>query len=99
MMIVDAPHRKIAGEIHRLIRQEQYGDAQDLLPTFAQAVIDACNESGQEQEFLQAKQFLQAAVIAVKSRQAHYISELSDLGRERVYAGVPDQTTTFDCVG
>jgi hypothetical protein len=99
MMIADATHRKIAGEIHRLIRQEQYADAQDLLPSFAQAVIDACNESGQEQEFVQAKQFLQSAVIAVKSRQAHYISELSDLGRERVYVGVREQMISFDCVG
>ena len=99
MTIADSTHHKIAGEIHRLIRQEQYGDAQDLLPSFAQAVIDACNDSGQEQEFVQAKQFLQSAVIAVKSRQAHYISELSDLGRERVYTGVREQMTTFDCVG
>ena len=99
MTIADATHRKIAGEIHRLIRQEQYSDAQELLPSFAQAVIDACNESGQEQEFVQAKQFLQSAVTAVKSRQAHYISELSDLGRERVYTGIRDHTTTFDCVG
>jgi hypothetical protein len=99
MRIVETTHHTIAGEIERLIRHEQYGEAQELLPSFAQAVIDACNESGQEQEFLEAKEFLQSAVTAVKVRQAHYVSELSDLGRERAYAGVRDQKVTLDCTG
>ena len=99
MRIAGTNHHKIAGEIERLIRQEQYGEAQELLPSFAQAVIDACNESGQEQEFLQAKEFLQSVVTAVKVRQAHYVSELSDVARERAYAGVRDQKVTLDCVG
>jgi hypothetical protein len=99
MRIADVPHHKIADEIHRLIRQEQYGEAQELLPTFAQAVIDACNASGQEQEFLEAKHFLQSAVVAVKSRQAHYVAELSDLGRERAYVGLRGHQTLLDCVG
>ena len=99
MIVGKATHQTLAGEIHRLIRQEQYGEAQELLPSFAQAVIDACNASGQEQEFLDAKQFLQSAVVAVKSRQSHYVGELADLARERAYASVRDQKTTLDCVG
>ena len=99
MRIADLTHHKIAGEIERLIRQEQYGEAQELLPTFAQAVIDACNASEQEQEFVHAKQFLQSAVVAVKARQDHYVVELADLQRERAYAGTPHQKANLDCVG
>jgi hypothetical protein len=100
MMIVAAlNHHELAGEIHRLIGAEQYAEAQELLPSFAQAVIGACNESWQEQEFLEAKQFLQSALVAVKSRRAHYLSELVDLGHERAYTGIREPRSSFDCVG
>jgi hypothetical protein len=99
MRIAGAAHHKLAGEIHRLIREEQYGEAQELLTPFAQAVITACNESWQEKEFLEAKQFLQSAVVAVKSRQAHYLSELADLGRERAYTGIHEPKANLDCLG
>ena len=65
-MTISADHHELAGAIQRLIRQEQYTEAQELLPSFAQAVVEACNTEDQEQEFLRAKQFLQSAVIAVK---------------------------------
>ena len=99
MTTAGATHRTIASEIHRLIREEQYSKAQELLPSFAQAVITACNESWQENEFLEAKHFLQAAVVAVKARQAHYVSELGDLGRERAYTGIREQKVSLDCLG
>jgi succinate dehydrogenase/fumarate reductase-like Fe-S protein len=99
MIITTATHQKLAGEIQRLIQQEQYSRAQELLPNFAQAVVEACNASGKEQEFLQAKQFLQSAVVAVKSRQAHYMVQMDDLGRQRAYTGVSDRKTSFDISG
>lgn len=99
MMIGNITHQKLADEIHRLIRQEEYSQAQELLPSFAQAVIESCNASGQEQEFLKAKQFLQSAVVAVKSRKAHYIAEFADLRRERAYTGTPERTISLDCRG
>jgi hypothetical protein len=99
MMIASATHQKLAGEIHRLIHEEQYARAQELLPNFAQAVIEACNASGQEQEFLQAKQFLQSAVIAVKSRRAHYLVQMEDLVHQRAYTGVSDRKVNFDFTG
>lgn len=99
MRIANVTHHELAGEIHRLIREEQYGEAQELLPTFAQAVIEACNTSGQEQEFLKAKEFLQSAVVAVRSRQAHAITELAGLGRQRAYVGTPERRISLDCTG
>lgn len=99
MRIGGPTHKKLADEIQRLIQQEQYTQAQDLLPTFAQAVIEACNETGQEQEFLQAKQFLQSAVVAVKSRRSHYVGQLDDLNHQRAFAGVPNRTISFDVTG
>ena len=87
-MTISADHHELAGAIQRLIRQEQYTEAQELLPSFAQAVVEACNTGEQEQEFLRAKQFLQSAVIAVKARQAHYLGQLEDLERHRAYVGV-----------
>jgi hypothetical protein len=92
-------HHKLAGDIRRLIHQEQYAEAQELLPDFAQAVVEVCNKSEQEHEFLQAKQFLQSAVIAVKARQAHYLTQLEDLGRHRAYVGAPDRKPGLDFVG
>ena len=99
MRIEAATHHQIAGRIQQLIREEQYGQAQDLLPSFAQAVVEACNASGQEQEFLEAKQFLQSAVTAVKTRRAHHLSQLGDLGRERAYVGEPERRPSIDFAG
>jgi len=98
-MTISADHHKLAGDIQRLIRQEQYTEAQNLLPSFAQAVIEACNRGEQEQEFLQAKQFLQSAVIAVKARQAHYLGQLEDLERHRAYVGAPNRKPALDFTG
>ena len=99
MTTCNATYHELADKIQHLIRHEQYAPAQDLLPTFAQAVIEACNESGQEQAFLEARQFLKSAVVAVKSRQAHFVSELSDLRRQRAYTGTPDpeRQHALDC--
>jgi hypothetical protein len=99
MTISGLNHQKLAGDIQRLIHDEQYTEAQELLPSFAQAVVEACNGSGQEQEFLKAKQFLQSAVVAVKARRAHYLVELDDLGRQRAYVGAPDRKASFDVMG
>ena len=99
MISASSTHQKLAAEIHRLIRQEQYAEAQDLLPSFAQAVIESCNASGQQEEFLKAKQFLQSAVVAVKSRKAHYIAQLADLNCERAYTGTAERTISLDCCG
>jgi hypothetical protein len=99
MMIGSAIHQKLAGEIQRLIHQEQYDEAQELLPKFAQAVVEACNGLEREQEFLHAKQFLQSAVVAVKTRRAHYAVQLEDLTRQRAYAGVPKRIVSVDFTG
>jgi hypothetical protein len=99
MTIVGANHHKLAGDIQRLIHQEQYAEAQELLPSFAQAVVEACNKSEQEHEFLQAKQFLQSAVIAVKARRAHYLVQLEDLEHHRAYVGSPDRKLNLDFTG
>jgi membrane protease subunit (stomatin/prohibitin family) len=99
MMISGVNHQKLAGEIQRLIHEEQYAQAQELLPSFAQAVVEACNETGKEQEFLQAKQFLQSAVVAVKSQRAHYGMQLDDLKHQRAYAGAHDRKISFDITG
>ena len=64
-MTISADHHTLANDIQRLIRQEQYTEAQNLLPSFAQAVIEACNRGEQEQEFLQAKQFLRVHHLKV----------------------------------
>ena len=50
MTISGLNHQKLAGDIQRLIHDEQYTEAQELLPSFAQAVVEACNGSGQEQD-------------------------------------------------
>lgn len=99
MRIDSAIHHELAGSIHRLIQQEQYAEAQELLPSFAQAVVEACNEMGQEQEFLRAKEFLQSAVSAVKARQAHNVMQLDDLRRQSAYIGTCDKQITFDITG
>ena len=99
MMIDNATHHELAGSIHRLIQQEQYAEAQELLPSFAQAVVEACNEMGQEQEFLRAKEFLQSAVSAVKARRAHHVMQLDDLRHQRAYTGTCDKQVTFDVTG
>lgn len=99
MMISGVNHHKLAGEIQRLIHEEQYAQAQELLPTFAQAVVEACNETGQEQEFLQAKKFLQSAVVAVKAQSVHYGMQLEDLKHQRAYIGTQDRKTSFDISG
>ena len=99
MMISGASHHKLAGEIQRLIHEEQYAQAQELRPTFAQAVVEACNETGKEQEFLQAKKFLQSAVVAVKAQRAHYGMQLDDLKHQRAYAGTQDRNISFDITG
>jgi hypothetical protein len=99
MTITRDTHHKLAGDIHRLIQQEQYAQAQELLPGFAQAVVEACNKSEQEQEFVRAKQFLQSAIVAVKARQSHYLAQLDDLERHRAYIGAPDRTPGLDFTG
>ena len=99
MMIGAVTHQKIAGEIQRLIHQEQYTAAQELLPSFAQAVIEACNQVEQEQEFKQAKQFLQSAVTAVKARRAHYLMQADELNRHRALLGTPNEKADLDCTG
>ena len=91
MTIVGANHHKLAGDIQRLIHQEQYAEAQELLPSFAQAVVEACNKSDQE--------FLQSAVIAVKARRAHYLVQLEDLEHHRAYVGSPDRKLNLDFTG
>ena len=99
MMISAGSHVKLADQIQRLIHEEQYAQAQELLPTFAQAVVEACNEPGQEQEFLLAKKFLQSAVVAVKGQRAHYGTQFEDLKHQRAYAGSQDRKTHFDITG
>jgi hypothetical protein len=99
MTISGSNHYKLAGDIHRLVHQEQYAEAQKLLPGFAQAVLEACNKSEQEQEFLQAKQFLQSAIVAVKARQSHYLAQLQDLEHHRAYVGAPNRTPGLDFIG
>lgn len=99
MRIDSATHHELAGSIHRLIQQEQYAEAQELLPSFAQAVVQACNEMGQEQEFLRAKEFLQSAVSAVKARQAHNVMQLEDLRHQSAYTGTCGKQATFDVTG
>src|SRR5215207_6029149 len=99
MMISGVTHHKLATEIQRLIHEEQYAQAQELLPTFAQAVVEACNETGKEQEFLQAKKFLQSAVVAVKAQRAHYGMQLDDMKHQRAYTGAQDRKISFDISG
>jgi hypothetical protein len=99
MTISGANHHKLAGDIQRLIHQEQYAEAQELLPGFAKAVVEACNKSEHEQEFLKAKQFLQSAVVAVKARRAHYLVQLEDMGRHRAYVGATDRKPGLDFTG
>jgi hypothetical protein len=99
MMISGANHQKLAGDIQRLIQEEQYDQAQELLPKFAQAVVEACNSMDREQDFLEAKRFLQSAVVAVKARSAHYVDQLADLAHQRAYTGTSNRTAGLDISG
>ena len=78
-------HREIAADIQRFIEEEQFSKAQELLGAFARAVIEACNSSGKEQEFQQAREFLRSAVIATKARRAHYLEDLRGIEGQRGY--------------
>ena len=98
-MTISADHHTLANDIQRLIRQEQYTEAQNLLPSFAQAVIEACNRGEQEQEFLQAKQFLQSAVIAVKAAPGSLSGAIGRSGAPSRLCRAPNRKPALDFTG
>jgi hypothetical protein len=75
-------HDELASRIRSLIMQEQYDDALDLLPAYAEAVTV---EALSAEEFRHARDFLKAACKSVKSRRAHYVTQLADLAGNRAY--------------
>jgi hypothetical protein len=75
-------HEQLASQIRSLIVEEQFEEALDLLPTYAQAVTE---ESLTDEDFRRARDFLRAACKSVKSRRAHYVSQIADLTGNRAY--------------
>ena len=56
-MTISAGHHELAGAIQRLIRQEQYTEAQELLPSFAQAVVETSIRGSRSRNFYEQNNF------------------------------------------
>jgi hypothetical protein len=91
-------HEELAGRIRSLIVEEQFDDALDLLPAYAEAVTA---EALADEDFRRARDFLKAACKSVKSRRAHYIAQLGDLAGNRAYcnSGSGWPARSYDVMG
>jgi hypothetical protein len=90
-------HVEIARQIRLLIAEEQYEEALQLLPVYAQAVTEECLA---DEDFRRARDFLKAACKSVKARRAHYIAQLGELTANRAYSGpAPSGGGSVDITG
>jgi hypothetical protein len=89
-------HEQIASQICALVAEERYDDVLDLLPSYAEAVTEACLS---EADFRQARDFLRAACKSVKSRRAHYVTQLAGLKGQQSYCGTRSPVRAIDVTG
>ena len=87
-------HVDLARALRRLLDQERFSEAEQLLPDYASAVLRECSKAEQIRD---ARDFLRASTNAVKARRAHYVRAMCDQARQRAYVSSDAPTPTFDC--
>jgi hypothetical protein len=82
-------------EIRRLLNEERFAQAHELLARLTQKSLD------DPQNVCDMHHFLRSAVIAIKARRVHYIEELKTLQKRQAYFNsvAPASTHSFDVTG
>jgi hypothetical protein len=75
----------LAQRLSRLIEQEQFTEAQAMLPEYTHALDRRVRESGGEEALRRAIATFHSALVKVRSARAHISAELSDVHRARAY--------------
>ena len=89
-------HVEIARNLRRLLGQERFEEAEQLLPDYASAVLRECLTA---EQVLEARDFLRASTQAVKARRAHYVRAMCEEARQSAYLGSDPPAPTIDCDG
>jgi hypothetical protein len=98
--MIDTPEQGTFREIEQLLKNEQYSSALRLLPRLGSIVPEGANRPS-VLEIADARKFLNAALLLMRSRRAHYLAELAELEQQRAYlqADSADVTATLDVCG
>ena len=83
------------GEIRRLLDEERFAEAQELLAPLTQNSLDEPESVGDMHNFVKS------AVLTLKARRVHYIEELQTLEHRKAYFSsvAPPRTHSFDLTG
>jgi hypothetical protein len=73
--------------LHRLVEQQRFVEAQELLPDYTRELDRALRSGCGEQVLQDAIATFHAALTKVRTARAHIAGELSDMNRARAYTG------------
>ena len=78
---------RLAQSLNLLIEQERFGEAQAILPEYAQELDRLLRADGGEEVLQKAIATFHAALNKARAARAHMAGELSDVNRARAYTG------------
>lgn len=92
-------HPEIAAQLRRLIHEEQFDEAETLIPQYVRAVTDECVTAADESSFGSAREFLRQTIVELRARRAHMAQQLQQSERARPYLVAVSRKHEVDMVG
>lgn len=92
-------HPELAARIRRMVADEQFDEAEKLLPKYAAAVVEECITSRDEASFAAARTFLRSTIIELRARRSHLAQTLREMQEGGPYIATARRRGELDITG